>query len=190
MQQADRAARLLRMGEVVCDIGMRVVEAAAAGVVSVSLLGDRQRDPARACCGDPVYHQAGIFACDEQLSQRTDHAGAGADRIALDQRVVAVLRRQGIPRIGRAQADTANAPAGGAAIHRFVQVGGLVCSKEIAHAQMDHADSGGLLGVGRPADLCGQLLQCGGAQPLHERLPFRGGERHAGHVHAAPLPFT
>src|SRR5690606_39782236 len=75
-----------------------------------------------------------------------------AGRVALDQRVEVVLRRQCVAHGGGTQRDADDAPAHVAARRDLVEKGRLVRAVERAEAEVDHALGELLAGVAGPFD--------------------------------------
>ncbi|KAG1433353.1 hypothetical protein G6F57_022214 [Rhizopus arrhizus] len=100
-QNADRAARAVRVIEVVQDVGIIPAQVAGSGLVAVALLGHGQADDAGLRVGDPFQDGVGIFLGDHHAQHRTHHAQlfagfAVGSAVAQGQGVQAVLRRQRI----------------------------------------------------------------------------------------------
>ena len=84
-------------------------------------------------------------------------ARSGTDR----DRIEAILRGEGIARVGTPQAGADDSPIRGAASEKIVDHDRLVCAVECADSEMNNAgrDAGAV--IGRTADLAGKPVQIG-----------------------------
>ena len=111
--QARRGARGLAVGEVVHDVGMRLVQRAGRRVVAIALLGDRQRHDPHARVGHGREQRARrpparpaprvtlpITRSRSPSPERTRHG------------VEAVLRGERVARVGASETRADDAPAG------------------------------------------------------------------------------
>ena len=147
-EEAGRGARMLRMAEVVDDVGVLFVQLARRRIMTIALLGDGEGDD---------LHQGQAHGLDEGLrvlrrhdhaAQCADHAAAFARLVAFGNRVEIILRGQRIARVGGAEAGAHDAPAPVPTAQHGIGIIRHMRAVEGAHTQMHDADvdEGGVIG--------------------------------------------
>lgn len=179
----DEAEEGDETGEVVLldglDVGgnLRVIELELAGdvVEVVATFGDGQGNDVDGRAGKHRNGVGRIVGSEDVVDDRADDAGVFRTVGELfRQRVEPVLGNQGV-----AHADVAghNAHADDAPVevlplvHQLVEVTGLVRAVEAADAEVDDGGDDGAAVVGRPGDVCGELIE-GALESLILSRPF------------------
>ena len=143
---AERGASAV--GEVVHDVGMRLVQRAGRRVVAIALLGDGQRHDSYARVAHGCEDALDVHGRDQHLAHAADDAEplafAGAERLGVE----AVLGGERVARVGASEAHADDAPGGVAGQH-IVGEDRLVRAVERADAEMHDAGGDGAAVVGR-----------------------------------------
>ena len=120
--------------------------------MAIALLRHREADDAHGRIAHGAEQRLRILGRDEEAAQRADDAQALAVAGAYRERVEAVLRRERVARLRRAQARAADRPVALAGGEPVVDVDGLMGAVEGADAEMHDADADGVEIVARTVD--------------------------------------
>ena len=155
------------------DVGMIFVEVAGLRRVTVTLLGDRQRDDTRGRVGQARDQRRGFLLGDFACEDRTDDPVLGARAGTNGQRVEAILRGEGIARFRTAQAGSDDSPVRRATCKEVVDHHRLVCPVERANSEVNDARRDARPVIGRTPDMAGKFVEVGVGQA--EIAVFRAG---------------
>src|SRR5438034_10305005 len=158
---------MLRIAEIVHDVRMREIEPSRRRVVAVALLGDRERHDSRFRRDETRAHLLALCEEKTHFAYATDDAPSRSRRALLDSGIEAILRRQPVADVRRAQAHAAEAPRTGLQRQRVVRVHGGLGAMERADAEMDDPDAYASWIVRRLFDRRGQISERSQRQAFH-----------------------
>lgn len=157
----------MRRCQIVGDVGMGEIEIAA-GIETIALLGNRQRDHPRRRRGQICKNISAIVGRKQRATDGAHHAISGRPVQHLD-RVKAILHRHGVRRRGMAQRYAHDAPIAAGARDRIVRKDGLMGAMKCAEPKMHNTDAKPADVVLRPPHAVGKTIKHAHSQPGSHR---------------------
>ena len=158
-QKADGRTRRLGMGQIMDNIGMRLVQFTGGRIMAIALFRHGQRDDFDILMRHGGNEGLRIFGGHKRVLDGTDHLIMRGIGPAHRNSIEPVLRSQRIARVGRAQACPDNAPAEIAGGQNLFGINGLMGAVERAQAQMHNAAAHLCAVITGPLDGRGQCAQ-------------------------------
>ena len=162
--EAGCGAGGLGIGEVVPYVWMRFVEFARGGPVAIALLGHGQRYDARVRRHHGVQQGFRILGRDDEARHAADDLQPLARGVPHRETIKAILRRQGIARVGVPQRRAQNAPAPVTRAEHGVRIDGLMGAVKRADAEMHDSGRDSRAIVGRADHRARQAVERGSAE--------------------------
>ncbi len=145
--EAGGGNRVLRVLEIVDDVGVLLVELSGCGIVAIALFGDGQRDDADFGARHQVDEAVALLIGVDDFDHRTDDAQFCLPGIADCDGEESVLRSERLLCVGPAEAGADNAPAGVFG-QQIVDIDRHMGAVEGADPQMHNAGGDGVAVIG------------------------------------------
>ncbi len=170
-KQARHAVGIVGLRQIADDLRMAEVEPTGRGLVAIALFGDRERHDPRLARRKSLPDPGVLRFLKQHFAHAADDTPPHARGALLDRGVQAILWRQPIAHVRRAQAHTANAPVATGVRDGVVGVDRLMRAMERADAEMDDARGERVDRIPRSRDAGRQARERMGIEPIHAKAP-------------------